>query len=116
MRKAPGQVIKASHKFDRNKVEGSVKVDPRIKDSRHIQRWKDNEAGLERFETKELRDLDVQRAYQDLGHEGLTRQLDISSQDTHMKYERYSFSVIGEGTQSTNQKYREGYTQIDWSK
>ena len=45
-----------------------------------------------------------------------TEQMDLSAQDNHMKYERASFSVVGEQTKSSNQKYAEGYERIDWTK
>ena len=40
---------------------------------------------------------------------------DLSAQDNHSKFERPSFSVVGEGTKSANDAYRENYTKIDWS-
>ncbi len=45
-----------------------------------------------------------------------TEQMDLSAQDQHMKYERASFSVVGEQTKSSNEKYAEGYERIDWTK
>lgn len=43
------------------------------------------------------------------------RDFDLSAQDHHMKYERASFAVVGEGTRSTNERYQWGYALIDWS-
>ena len=44
------------------------------------------------------------------------RGFDLSAQDNHMKYERPSFSVVGEGSKSANEKYQRGYALIDWSR
>ncbi len=41
---------------------------------------------------------------------------DLQAQDNTMKYERPNFSVVGEQTKSSNQKYAEGYERIDWTK
>ncbi len=85
----------------------------RIAESRHIKRW---ETDPERRDTLADRKQDVQRAVQDVGHEDFTEQMDLSAQDNHMKYERPSFSVVGEQTKSSNEKYAEGYERIDWTK
>ena len=34
---------------------------------------------------------------------------DLSAQDNHSKFERPHFAVVGEGTKSANDKYREGW-------
>ncbi len=44
------------------------------------------------------------------------RGFDLSAQDNHMKYERPSFIVVGEGSKSANDNYRENYEKMDWSK
>jgi hypothetical protein len=41
---------------------------------------------------------------------------DRSAQDHHMKYERPSFSVVGEGTRQAQTAFARGYARIDWSK
>ena len=40
---------------------------------------------------------------------------DLSAQDNHAKSERAYFSVVGEGSESANENYRQGYALIDWS-
>jgi hypothetical protein len=44
------------------------------------------------------------------------RGFDLSARDNHMKYERPSFSVVGEGTREAQTAFHRGYTRIDWSK
>lgn len=39
---------------------------------------------------------------------------DLSAKDNHSKFERASFSVVGEGTRSANERYRRGYSRINW--
>jgi len=41
---------------------------------------------------------------------------DLAAQDNTAKFERPSFSVVGEGSRSANDNYRRGYALIDWSK
>lgn len=43
-------------------------------------------------------------------HAGFTR----AAQDTTMKYERRSFAVVGEGSQSALSAYRTNYDLITW--
>ena len=40
---------------------------------------------------------------------------DLSAQDHHMKYERFHFAVVGEGTSSAQANFHRGYDAIDWS-
>ena len=42
------------------------------------------------------------------------RQFDRSASDTHMKYERATFSVVGEGSREALDAYRTNYDLIDW--
>ena len=104
MFKKPGEVKKVQHRFPRRKPEGAVKVDPRIKDSRHIQRWTAGEQGVERYESKETRELDIARAHQDIANEELHRGFDESAKDNHMKYERSSFIVV-----TSSEAFRDGW-------
>ena len=39
---------------------------------------------------------------------------DLSAQDNHAKYERPSFTVVGEGSRAANDTYRDNYDKIDW--
>ena len=58
--------------------------------------------------------LAAQRAVQDTVMEEQHRQFNLSAQDTHMKYERTHFAVVGEGTKSALTNYRENYSNINW--
>ena len=61
-------------------------------------------------------DVKEQRAISDAAMEKRHEMFDLQAQDNTMKYERPSFSVVGEQTRSSNQKYAEGYERIDWTK
>ena len=65
-------------------------------------------------ELKAQADLKAQRARQD---EILARQhaaFDLQAQDIHHKYERFRFSVVGEGSMSALDNYRRNFDQIRW--
>ena len=53
--------------------------------------------------------ITAQRAVQDAVMAERHAGFDKSAQDVHMKYERPSFSVVGEGTKSAQDAYREGW-------
>ena len=53
--------------------------------------------------------LTAQRAVQDAVMAERHAGFDKSAKDTHMKYERPQFAVVGEGTKSAQDAYREGW-------
>ena len=108
--KAPGEVKHVDSR-PRDQKKEAVRVDERIADSRHVQRWTAGDPGRERFDTKETLEMDIARAQQDTANEKLHVQFDLSAHDNHMKSERFSFSVVGHGSD----QYRENYSKIDWS-
>lgn len=61
------------------------------------------------------RDLHARRRSQDARDAVRHRNFDLSAQDTHMKYERAHFAVVGEGSRSANDNYRAGFAAIRWS-
>ena len=68
--------------------------------------WTDQD----KAEVKARKDASNAEAYE--RHHGFN----LSAQDNHMKYERPSFTVVGEGTKSANDNYRDNYDKIDWRK
>jgi len=40
---------------------------------------------------------------------------DLSARDTHAKYERAHFAVVGEGTRLACENFRHNFDLIDWS-
>lgn len=54
----------------------------------------------------------VRRRAQDARDAARHRQFDLSAQDTHMKYERAHFAVVGEGSRSAQDNYRAGWDRI----
>lgn len=104
MWKAPGEVKHVDQR-PRDEKKEAIKVDAHA-DSRHIQRWTAGDAGRERFDTKEKRELDISRAQQDKASEKLHAQFDLSAQDTHMKYERASFVVV-----TSSKAFRDGWEE-----
>lgn len=61
-------------------------------------------------------DVKKQRAHSDAVLAERHRGFDLAAKDNTMKYERPSFSVVGEGTKESQDKYRENYDKIDWGK
>lgn len=59
-------------------------------------------------------EIAAQRAVQDAVMTERHHGFDLSAKDHHMKYERKQFAVVGEGTKSAQDKYREGYAKISW--
>ena len=84
-----------------------------IEGSRYLDRWAKDP---ERQDTPELYKRDVQRAVEDTVLSERHAGFDLSAQDNHSKFERPHFAVLGEGTKSANENYRQGYALIDWSK
>ena len=105
MFKPPGETRFVDQRPESKKE--AVKVDERIADSRHVQRWTKGDPGRERFDTKEKRELDITRAQQDIANEKLHKQFDESAKDNHMKYERHSFVVV-----TSSDAYRQGWERM----
>lgn len=63
-------------------------------------------------ETAAARERAARRARQDARDAARERAFDLSAQDTHMKYERASFAVVGEGTKAAQDAYRQGWERI----
>jgi len=84
-----------------------------IEDSRHLKRWETDPA---RQDTKETYERDVQRAVQDAALAERHAGFDEQAKDNTMKYERPSFSVVGECSKSADDNYRKNYANINWSK
>jgi len=61
-------------------------------------------------------ELKANRRAQDAVMAERHRGFDLSAKDNHAKYERWSFSVVGEGTRTAQEAFRRGYELIDWSK
>lgn len=59
--------------------------------------------------------LAAQRAVQDAVLAERHRCFDLAARDNTMKYERFHFAVVGEGSASAQAAYRANYEQIDWS-
>lgn len=58
---------------------------------------------------------DAKRSAQDRRDAARHKGFDLSAQDTHHKYERYRFSVVGEGTRSATENFLTNYERIAWS-
>lgn len=58
------------------------------------------------------RDLAARRAAQDRRDAQRHHAFDLSAQDTHMKYERAQFAVVGEGSRDAQDNYRRGWERI----
>lgn len=56
------------------------------------------------------------RRKQDVRDAERHRGFDLAAQDSRMKYERFHFAVVGEGSQSANENYRRGYDAVNWSR
>jgi hypothetical protein len=83
-----------------------------IHDSRHLKRWDENP---ERQDSIKTAGRDVQRAIQDVELAERHAGFDEQAKDNTMKYERPSFSVVGECSKSADDNYRRNYPNIDWS-
>ena len=84
-----------------------------IYDSHQLKKW-DTEEGRQ----DSLKDAgrDVQRALQDKELAERHAGFDAQAKDNTMKYERPSFTVVGEGSKAAQKNYRDNYPNIDWSK
>ena len=56
----------------------------------------------------------ARRQQQDALHREFHAALDLAAQDTHVKSERPSFAVVGEGSASAQENYRRGYDHVHW--
>ena len=54
------------------------------------------------------------KSERDVEYKELCQNLDLSSRDNHMKYERKYFAVVGEGTRSALTNYLTNYDLIQW--
>ena len=81
---------------------------PEVHNSRHLKRW-DKEP--ERQDTPKHFQRDLERAVDDHMLAQRHAGFDESAKDNHSKSERFSFSVVGHGSD----QYRENYSKIDWS-
>lgn len=63
-------------------------------------------------ENAHRRTIAARRLAQDRRDAALHRQFDLSSQDTHVKSERLTFAVVGEGTRTAIDNYRAGWDRI----
>lgn len=61
-------------------------------------------------------DLAAQRAVQDAAMSERHRCFDLAARDNTPKYCRHHFAVVGEGSKSSQEKYRARYAEIDWSR
>lgn len=55
------------------------------------------------------RERDARRRAHDARDAARHRDFDLSAQDNHMKYERAHFAVVGEGSRSAQDAYRDGW-------
>ncbi len=60
-------------------------------------------------------DLIAKRKAQDAVMSERHHNFDLQAQDNVAKSERPHFAVVGEGTRSANDAFREGYDHINWS-
>lgn len=61
-------------------------------------------------------EIAAQRAAQDTVMSERHRCFDLKAKDKTAKYERYHFAVVGEGSKSSQENFRVGYSEIDWSR
>lgn len=54
-------------------------------------------------------EIAAQRAVQDAAMSERHRCFDLAAKDNTMKYERHHFAVVGEGSRSSQEKYRDGW-------
>lgn len=66
-------------------------------------------------EIRKQAELRERRAAQDAVLRERHAAFDLQAQDNHAKYERFRFSVVGEGSRDAHDNYRRGYEAIDWS-
>jgi len=57
-------------------------------------------------------EIQARRARQDQEMARVHAYLDEAAKDNRMKYERPSFAVVGEGTRSSQERYRQGWEAI----
>ena len=68
------------------------------------------------WDDRDRRDLKIRKDASNIAATERHHGFDLSAQDNHMKYERPSFTVVGEGSKAAIDNYRENYDKIDWSK
>ena len=83
---------------------------------RHSQMTSQERRAVERYETRRLRKMDVERMAQDKILEERHRGFDLAAKDPSVKYQRPTFAVVGEGTKAAQDNYRNNYDKIQWDK